>query len=439
MLWLMDPSMDAAMKNMLTSKYDENPFLMTTIAGKLTPRAIMEAGMRAQTGKELKRPIGSPVVLSPWEKILLNPRQLFELPTENKNQIKMTTIIGTNAKKPLKLDTPIMLTGMSYGGSLSLNMKMAIAKGTAIAGTSTNTGESGLTNEERDNAKYLIGQYNRAMRMKEEDLHQLDAIEIQFGQGAWGGGSEITDKAENIGEHLRGTWGLEEGQNSTIYARFPNTNSSNQIITLVNRIKDKFDVPVGVKIAGSDFIELDLEAIAKTNADYIAIDGSEGGTAGAPPTLEDDIGLPTLHSIVRAVDWLNDNKLRNKYQIIAAGGLTTPGHFLKAIALGADAVYIGSIALMATLQSQMVKALPKYPPPQLALYTGKLKEEFDIEEGAKDLANFLKSCTTEMKGALQVLGKNSIRELNREDLVTLDKDLSEFIGIRYGASKRKNS
>jgi glutamate synthase domain-containing protein 2 len=438
MYWLMDPSMDAAMKDMLTSKYDENPFLMTTIAGKLTPRAIMEAGMRAQTGKELKRPIGSPVVLSPWEKVLLNPRQLFELPTQDKKSIQTTITIGPNAKKPLKLDTPIMLTGMSYGGSLSLRMKMAIAKGTAMAGTSTNTGESGLTNEERDNAKYLIGQYNRAMRLKEEDLQHCDAIEIQFGQGAWGGGSEITDKAKNIGEHLRGTWELEEGKDSTIFARFINTANSDDIVNLINRIKDKVDVPVGVKIAGSDFIEYDLEVISKTNADFITIDGSEGGTAGAPPTFEDDIGLPTLHSIVRAVDWLEENNLKNKYQIIAAGGLTTPGHFMKALAIGADAVYIGSIALMATLQSQMTKALPKYPPPQLAVYTGKLQEEFDIEEGARDLANFLKSCTTEMKGALQVLGKISISQLSREDLVTFDKDLAEFMGIRYGASKRTN-
>jgi glutamate synthase domain-containing protein 2 len=438
MYWLMDPSMDAAMKNMLTSKYDENPFLMTTIAGKLTPRAIMEAGMRAQTGKELKRPIGSPVVLSPWEKVLLNPRQLFELPTQDKKSIQTKTTIGPNAKKPLKLDTPIMLTGMSYGGSLSLRMKMAIAKGTAIAGTSTNTGESGLTNEERDNAKYLIGQYNRAMRLKEEDLQYCDAIEIQFGQGAWGGGSEITDKAKNIGEHLRETWELEEGKDSTIFARFINTANSDDIVTLINRIKDKVDVPVGVKIAGSDFIEYDLEVISKTNADFITIDGSEGGTAGAPPTFEDDIGLPTLHSIVRAVDWLEEKNLKNKYQIIAAGGLTTPGHFMKALAIGADAVYIGSIALMATLQSQMIKALPKYPPPQLAVYTGKLQEEFDIEEGARNLANFLKSCTTEMKGALQVLGKNSVSQLSREDLVTFDKDLAEFMGIRYGASRRKN-
>lgn len=160
------------------------------------------------------------------------------------------------------------------------------------------------------------------------------------------------------------------------------------------------------------------------------------GTAGAPPTLEDDFGLPMLHSLVRAVDWLNEHNLKEKYQIIVSGGLTTPGHFLKALAIGADAVYIGSIALMATLQSQMAKALPDSPTPQLALYSGKLKEEFDAEEGAKDLANFLNSCVNEMKSAVQVLGKNGTTELSREDLVTMDKELSEFSGIRYGASKR---
>ncbi|MFZ3591831.1 FMN-binding glutamate synthase family protein [Bacillus sp. DJP31] len=439
MLWLMDSSMDAAMKNMLTSKYEENPFLMTTIATKLTPKAIMEAGMRAQTGKELKRPIGSPNVLSPWEKVLLNPRQLFELPTKSKKEVQTKTVIGPNAKKPLRLETPIMLTGMSYGGSLSLAMKTAIAKGTSMAGTSTNTGESGLTNEERDNANLLIGQYNRAMRMKEEDLKHLDAIEIQLGQGAWGGAAEITTKAKDIGDHLRETWALKEGEDSTIQPRFPNVESSQDIINLINRLKAENDVPVGAKIAGSDFVEYDLEILAQTNVDYIVIDGSEGGTAGAPPTFEDDIGLPTLHALVRAVDWLKEHNLKDKIQIIASGGLTTPGHFLKALAIGADAVYIGSIALMAILQSQMTKALPKMPPPQLALYSGKLKDEFDVEEGARDLANFLKSCTEEMKGALQVMGKKQLNELSREDLVTMDKDLAEFMDIRYGASHRKRT
>lgn len=439
MLGLLDPLMDATLNNMLTSEYAENPFLMTSIANKLTPYAMIEAGMRAQTGKSIDRPLGSPNVLSPWNQILLNPRQLSELPTTSPNQTQVKTVIGKNAKKPLKLDTPIMITAMSYGGSLSLQMKSAIAKGSAMAGTSTNTGESGLTREERDNANFLIGQYNRGMRLKEEDLKHFDAIEIQFGQGAWGGAAEITDTSEKIGddEHLRDTWGLKEGESSTIHPRFPNINSQDDIIKLVNDIKDKVDVPVGVKIAGSDFIELDLEIIAKTNADFITIDGSEGGTAGAPTTLEDHIGLPTLYSLVRAVDWLQEHGLRERFSLIIAGGLSTPGHFLKAIALGADAVYIGTIALVAALQSQMAKALPKYPPTQIAIYSGKLKEELDIDEAAEHLFNFLKSCNEELKAAVQVVGKHDIHELNRDDLVTVDKDLAQFMGIRYAGSHRK--
>ncbi|WP_421379758.1 FMN-binding glutamate synthase family protein [Bacillus salacetis] len=436
MQWMMDPTMDAAMKNMLTKKYEENPFLMTTIMTKLTPRAIMEAGMRAQTGQEIKRPIGSPVVLSPWEQFYMSPRQLHKLPTEKKADITTETIIGSRCKKPLKLSMPIMITGMSYGGSLSLNIKTAIAKGASIAGTATNTGESALTDEERDSANLLIGQYNRAMRMKESDLKHLDAIEFQLGQGAWGGAAEIETKADKIGDHLRGAWDLKEGEGSTIQSRLQNVQNADEIVNIINRIKNSHDVPVGVKIAGSDFVELDLEVITKADLDYIVIDGAEGGTAGAPPTLEDDLGLPTLHSLVRAADWLEENGRRNQIQLIVSGGLATPGQFLKALALGADAVYIGSIALMAVLQSQMTKALPTAPPPQLALYSGKLKDEFDMEEGAKDLGNFLKSCGAEMKSAMQVMGKLATSELNREDLVTLDKDLAAFSGVRYGASKR---
>lgn len=248
---------------------------------------------------------------------------------------------------------------------------------------------------------------------------------------------EIKTKGETIDEHLRETWELKEGEDSSIKPRFPNVDTSEDIVNLINRIKSNHDVPVGVKIAGSDFIEEDLAVISKSSADYIVIDGSEGGTAGAPPTLEDDIGLPTLHALVRAFDWLTKNNKKDKFQIIASGGLTTPGHFLKALALGADAVYIGSIALMATLQTQMAKNLPKYPPPQLALYSGKLKDQFDVEEGAKDLANFLQSCSSEMKSAVQVLGKGATTDLNRTDLVTLDKDLADFIGIRNGASHKE--
>jgi methylamine---glutamate N-methyltransferase subunit C len=437
---MMDPLMDEAMDKMLTTSYPDNPFIMVTIAEKLTPRAIIEAALRAESGTELSRPIGSPVVLSPWDQILINPKQLFQLPTPTLGGIETKTVIGARAKRPLNLDIPIMITGMSYGGSLSLEMKMALAKGAAMAGTSTNTGESAVTNEERDNAKYLIGQFNRGGWLNtSEQLKRLDAIEIQLGQGAFGGGVESTVKGDTIGEHLRDAWHIKEGQDATIYSRMPNVNSTKEIIELINGLKGQYDVPVGIKIAGSDYIEYELEVIGQTEADFIVIDGSEGGTAAAPPTLEDNVGLPTLHSLVRAVDWLEENKLRDKYSLIIAGGLKTPGHFLKALALGADAVYIGSIALIAALQSQMTKALPQAPAPQLALYDGKLNDKLDIDTAAQHLTNFLKSCVSEMKLTVQAVGKNAIKELDRSDLVSVDREISEFLGIRNAASKREKS
>lgn len=201
---MMDPVFDEAVSKMLTEDYQDNPFLLATIAEKMTPRAIIEAGMRAESGKVLSRPLGSPVVLSPWNKVLLNPKQLFELPVASTLAISTKTVIGPGAKKPLALDIPILITGMSYGGSLSLPMKVALARGASLAGTATNTGESAVTDEERDDAKFLIGQYNRGGWLSgPEQLGRLDAIEIQLGQGAWGGAVEEPIMADTIGGHLR--------------------------------------------------------------------------------------------------------------------------------------------------------------------------------------------------------------------------------------------
>lgn len=435
---MLDPMFDEATAKMLTEDYKDNPFLLVTVAEKMSPRAVIEAGMRAELGKELSRPLGSPVVLSPWEKLLLSPRQLFHLPTPSTRDIDTKTVIGPRAKKPLLLEIPVLITGMSYGGSLSLQMKMALAKGASMAGTATNTGESAVTDEERDSANLLIGQYHRGGWLSgPEQLGRLDAIEIQLGQGAWGGAVEEPIKGDTIGEHLRRTWQVEKGRDTAINARMPGKESTRDIIKMVNSMKEQYDVPVGVKIAGTDYIEYELAVIAQTKADYIVIDGSEGGTSSSPPTLQDDVGLPTLHALVRTVDWLTEQGLRDRFSLIITGGLVTPGHFLKALALGADAVYIGTVALMAALQSQVVKALPQAPPSQLALYDGRLNDKVDIEKAALHLANFLNSCMAEMKLAVQAVGKYALRELDRGDLVAVDRDLAEFAGIRWAGSHRR--
>ncbi|MDD2556018.1 MAG: FMN-binding glutamate synthase family protein [Syntrophaceticus sp.] len=433
-----DPLMDDAMEKMLTAKYADNPFVAVTASEKLSTRAIVEAGMRAETGKALERPLGSPVNLDPWEKVLLNPKQLFQLPAEDPNQINTQTVIGPQADRPLNLDIPIMITGMSYGASVSLPFKVALAKGATQAGTATNTGESAVTDEERKAAKYLIGQYNRGGWLNTpEQLKLVDAIEVQFGQAAWGGGVTETTKSDKVGPELRKLWNIEKGQDAVIHARMPGTASVEDIINLINGLKSEYDVPVGVKIAGSDYIEYELEVISKTDADFIVIDGFGGGTAGATVTLEDNLGLPLLYCLPRAIQWLEDNNMRNRFTVIASGRLKTPGHFLKALALGADAVYIGSIAITAALHTQVIKPLPQTTPPQLILYDGTLKDELDVDRAAQCLANFLQSCIAEMRLAAQALGKNAVNEINSDDLVSVDRELSESLRIRYAGTPRR--
>ena len=434
LLRLMDAPLDELVSRILTDDYAENLFLAGTISRKLSLRAIVEACLRAQTGEVLARPIGSVNVQSPWEKLFLNPRQLFQLPTPDDQTITTQVTIGPRAGKPLTIETPIMVSAMSYGGSLSLPAKIALARGATLAGTATNTGESALSHEERDPAKLLIGQYNRGEWMNTPDqLRRLDAIEVQLGQGAFGGAVYSKQTAEQIGDHLRATWHLKRGQDTAVKARLTDVNTPEDVINLLNRLKRQYDVPVGIKIAATHFLEEELEVIVSSSADYIVIDGAEGGTAVAPPTLEDDLGLPTLFAISRASKFLEDVGAKDRFSLIAAGGLTTPGHFLKCLALGADAVYISSIALIALIQTQMAKALTDEPPVQLVLYGGKLADQFEVDEGARTLSNFLNSCTKEMILAAQATGKTSLSEFSREDLVSTDSELARVLEIGYAA------
>ena len=434
---MLDPMMDETTVKMMTEEYSDNPLVLLTVAEKLSPRALIEAAMRAEAGKELSRPLGSPVMLSPWTKLYLNSKQLFELPSTDYTTIGTQTVIGPHAKKPLAIDIPVLITGMSYGGSLSLQMKIALAKGAGAAGTATNTGESAVTDEEREAAKFLIGQYHRGGWLSgPEQLGRLDAIEIQLGQGAWGGAVDEPIPSSDIGEHLRQAWHLQRDQDTAINSRMSGKDTSQDIIAMINKMKAQYDVPIGIKIAATDYIEYELAVIAQTKADYIVIDGAEGGTAGSPPTLQDDLGLPTLHGLVRAVDYLTDYDLRDRFSLIVAGGMATPGHFLKALALGADAIYIGSIALMAAMHTQAAKVMPQAPPSQLALYKGKMNDKLDVDSAAYHLTNFLNSCKAEMQLAAQAMSKQSLKELSRDDLVAVDRDLAEFAGIRYAASHR---
>lgn len=423
---------DEAVRTTVKDKYTENLFEMIPSTKKVDPINLAEIVMRAARGTPVPRPLGSHLHLSPWEKLLFNPVHLFRFPTPEDVGINTSVKIGPKAKKPLSITIPLLIAGMSFGGALSKNTKIALAKAATMAGTATNTGEAGLMEEERKAARLLIGQYNRGGWLNDPEKYtRLDAIEIQLGQGAQGSTPQRT-AAKNIGGEYEEVLGLAGGQDAIIHSRLPDVNTREDFSRLVGRLKAETGVPVGLKIAATHYLEEEMQIALDAQCDFITLDGAEGGTHGGPPILQDDVGLPSLFAISRAAQFLTKKGANGDISLIATGGLVTPGQMLKAMALGANAVYIGTAAIMALIGDQITKSLPFEPPTDLAVYTGKMKDRLDVDKSARNLFYFLNACVREMELVAITTGKVALGDLNRDDLVALDPFLARALKIDLG-------
>lgn len=429
---IVNETVDKAIKRMAKDQYTENLFEMMPIAKKISPIYMMENIMRASQGLPPGRPMGSHIRFSPWEQILFSPVHLFRFPTPENVGISTAVTIGRRARKPLTISIPIMIAGMSYGGALSKSAKIALAKGASRIGTATNTGEAGLMEEEREAASLLIGQYNRGGWLNTpEKYKRLDAIEIQLGQGAQGSTPQRS-AAKNIGKEYREVFGIPEGEDAIIHSRLPGVDTKEQFISLVRQLKEETGVPVGLKFAATHHLEKELQIALEADVDFVTVDGAEGGTHAAAPILEDDLGLPTLYAITRAAKFLAKKGATRDVSLIATGGLVTPGSYLKAMALGADAVYIGTIAMISMVGDQMTQALPFEPPTDLVVYNAKMTDKLDVEKSATNLFNFLNASVREMELICYTTGKTSLSDLSKSDLCTMDPFLSRAIGVDLG-------
>lgn len=429
---IVNETVDKAVERLARDQYTENVFEMVPIAKKVNPINLMETVMRATKGLPPGRPLGSHMKSSPWEKLFFNPVHLHRFPTPENVAISTAVTIGKRARKPLHIAIPIMIAAMSFGGALSKKAKIALAKAATKAGTATNTGEAGLMEEEREAAQLLIGQYNRGGWLNTpEKYSRLDAIEIQLGQGAQGSTPQRT-AAKNIGEEYRQVFELPKGKEALIRSRLPGVDTKEEFIALVRRLRDETGVPVGLKIAATHHLERELEIALEAGVDFITVDGAEGGTHAASPTLEDDLGLPTLFAVSRAAKFLARKRANQDVSLIAAGGLVTPGQMLKAMALGADAVYIGTVAMMALVGDQISHATPFEPPTSLVVYNAKMTEKLDVDRSATHLFNYLNAAVTEMEQVAYSLGKTSLSDISLSDLCTMDPFLSLATGVDLG-------
>ena len=284
--------------------------------------------------------------------------------------------------------------------------------------------------EERKAAKYLIYQYNRGDWDKTpEIIRQCDAVEIQIGQGAIGGVGHVM-QAKDIDKELRKAFKFPKGKDAVAHSRQPGLENPQDLTSLVQKVRVMGKgIPVGVKMAAGKHLEADLAYVCEAGVDFIALEGAEAATKASAPILQDDFGVPMIFAINRAAQWLEKHGYKDRITLIASGKMRTPGDVLKACALGADACYMGAVALFAMAHSQVLKALPYEPPTQVVWYHGKYKQKFSVSEGAKSLSQFLASCKEEFDEAIKALGKTSLKEVNRQDLMALNELVSKGCNI----------
>lgn len=424
------------MLRLQTDPYRENLWELVSATRRPGPQIILENGLRAEHGAVLQRPLGSPRRWPNLENLVFDGAQLARRPAAHDVPVGMTVTLGPRARKPLQVDIPILVSGMAYGLALSQRAKIALARGAALAGTASNSGEGPVLPLERQAAAKFIIQYHRADWAKDPDtLRQADMVEIHLGQGASTGvGGEVP--AARNSRRLRRELGVAPGRPAVIRSHHAaladgfEPDPARGLRRLVEELRELTGgVPIGVKLAPGRRLEADLDACLEAGVDVIALDGAQAATKGSPPILQDDFGLPTLHALVRAVQHLETRGVRDHVSLIVGGGLYTPGDFLKVLALGADAVYIGTVALFVISHGQVFKALPWEPPTQLVFFGGHQEHRLDVDEGAHHLANFLRAAAREMAVAVRALGKRSVRDVSKEDLTALDELTARLAGV----------
>lgn len=420
-----------AVRLTFTEPYTKNLLEGLTALRKFEVQWTVENELRAHSGKPLEKPIGTTKKFPHFDGLMFSPAQLYRRPLDHTAAVQMETVLGRSARRPLTVSMPVLVSAMGYGVALSKPFVRSIAKGTAMAKTACNLGQGPALQEFRDLAYRVVVQYHGAIWKPTPDvLRQADMVEIRFGQGANAGSASVVP-AEGLAEEVKRDLRMSAGDPVTfIPAAQPEVRRKHDLRRLVHRLRIESEgAPIAVKLAAGNDLEQDLRIAVQAGVDVVVIDGAQGGTHASPAILVDDFGLPTLSALCRAVRFLEESGLRGKVDLVVSGCIRTPGDMLKALALGADAVCIGTAALFAAVHTQIVKAIPFEPPTQLAWANAGLYGQYDEDEGAKSLARFLHSCAQEMAVGVRALGKISVHDVNRQDLVACDPDVARITGL----------
>lgn len=431
--WIMKLFVKKAGKIVLTDSYQENIMELMPGLRHMGIQNMLENSLRASSGTVLNRPLGGSSRKWPHlDPITFIPAQVSPFPVDGEEEVDMQVTIGPKAKKPMKIKIPLMISGMGYGVGLSEQGKLSLAQAAKSVGTAINSGEGGILPEELDSAGKYVLQFSKAEWAKENEvLKRADMIEMKFGQGALLGMGRKIPPQELTGR-AREIMGLKDNEDAILSEHFIENQTLGNLKELVDELrKITGGVPIGAKIGAGGKIEDDIDHLIELGVDFITIDGGQAAMKEAPPILFDDFGIPTLHALVRAVNHLEKRGMKGQISLIISGGLLVPGHFLKVLALGADAVNVGSAMLFAVAHTQVLNAVPFEPPTQAIWYNGKFKDQFKVEDGVKAAEYFLTASIEEMKMGMRAMGKRSLSELSKKDLVSYDELTARMVGIPF--------
>ena len=402
-----------------------------------TPEVNAEIRRAAATGIYDIRGGGSKRRIPHFDDLLFLGASMSRYPLEGYRENCETAVkLGTrNAEKPLEIDIPVTIAGMSFG-ALSATAKEALGRGASLAGTSTTTGDGGMTKEERQHSNKLVYQYLPSRYgMNPDDLRKADAIEIVVGQGAKPGGGGML-LGQKINDRVAEMRNLPNGIDQRSACRHPDWTGPDDLEIKIIELREitQWKIPVFVKI-GATRPFYDTSLAIKAGADAIVIDGMQGGTAATQDIFIEHVGIPTLACIRSSVEALQEQNLHRQVQLIVSGGIRNGADVAKALALGADAVSIGTAALIA-LGDNDPKWEKEYKnlgttagafddwhegndPAGITTQNPKLAKRLNPMDGGKRLSNYLKVLTLEAQTLARACGKSHLRNLEPEDLCAL--------------------
>jgi glutamate synthase domain-containing protein 2 len=398
---------------------------------------IAEIQRAAREGIYDIRGFGAKRRLPHFDDLLLLGASVSRYPLEGyREKCSTDVVLGTRfARKPIELKIPITIAGMSFG-ALSAPAKEALGRAATEVGTATTTGDGGMTEEERQSSKTLVYQLLPSRYgMNPDDLRRADAIEIVVGQGAKPGGGGML-LGHKISDRVAAMRDLPQGIDQRSASRHPDWTGPDDLEIKIMELREitDWEKPVFVKV-GATRTYYDVQLAVKAGADAIVVDGMQGGTAATQDVFIEHVGIPTLAATRLAVDALQELGMHREVQLVISGGIRTGADVAKALALGADAVSIGTGVIVAMgdnspeldEQYRAIGSAAGYyddwqaglDPAGISTQDDQLAARLDPVVAGRRVANYLRVLTLEAQTLARACGKTHVHNLEPEDLVAL--------------------